>query len=186
MEAGKSRGRLVWISVLAVAGLMFFYLYASRSPLESSSTAPSAGSNAESTVPSLPRHPAKIEPATAVGRDPSPQAATSEFKLTVNGVLITRASRAALISVDDRTEGVFVVGQQIVDGVVLDAVNPDRIVVKRGGDLVSVPLQSVRSRASAQSAAKALDELSAEGAEVVPIDLPPAGREERRTYQNRD
>jgi Asp-tRNA(Asn)/Glu-tRNA(Gln) amidotransferase A subunit family amidase len=47
-------------------------------------------------------------------------------------------------------------------------------------------LQSVRSRASAQSAAKALDELSAEGAEVVPIDLPPAGREERRTYQNRD
>ena len=91
--------------------------------------------------------------------------------MAVNGVMITATSRIALISVDDRPAAPFVEGQQIIDRVVLYAVNPDRIVVKRGDDLVSLPLRRVPSAGSAAS------ELSAGGAELVSTDPPPAGTE---------
>jgi len=86
--------------------------------------------------------------------------------------MITAASRTALISVDDRPAAPFVEGQQIADGLVLYSVNPDRIVVKHGDDLVRLPLRGVQSRGSAGS------ELSAGGMEPVPTDPRPAGSEQ--------
>src|ERR1700694_3614822 len=136
MEAKTQRARrLVWISVsaVAVAGLIFYYFYASRSQVDPS-PAPAATPDAKSSDLSFSGRPTLTEAAPAVDRGPRPQVAASEFKLAVNGVMITAAARTALISVDGLPAAPFVEGQQIVDGVVLYAVNPDRIVVKRGDD----------------------------------------------------
>ncbi len=94
--------------------------------------------------------------------------------------MITAASRTALISVDGRPAASFVVGQQIVDGVVLYAVNPDRIVVKRGDDLVRLPVRGVQSAGSAGSG------LTAGGVEPVSTDPPPAGTEQGPRQRDSD
>jgi hypothetical protein len=91
--------------------------------------------------------------------------------------MITAASRTALISVDDRPAVPFVEGQQIVDGVVLYAVNPDRVVVKRGEDLLRFPVRG------AQSAGSAGNELPAE---PVPTDVPPEATEQGPRRRNSD
>ena len=171
--------RRVWISVSAVAALVFSYFYASRLQVDPSPP-PAAGPNAEPSAPSFsgPRTP--IEPAPVADRDPAPKEATSESRLAVNGVMITAASRAALISVDDRPAALFVEGQQIVDGVVLYAVNPDRIVVKRGEDLVRLPLRGVQSAGSAGRG------FSAAGVEPVPTDPPRAGTEQEPRRRDSD
>jgi hypothetical protein len=168
MKAKTQRTRrLFWMSVSAVAGLIF-YFYASRSQLDPS-PAPAAGSNVKSSDLSFSGRRTLIEAAPVVDRDPAPQVAASEFKLAVSGVMITAASRTALISVDDRPAAPFVEGQPIVDGIVLYAVNPDRIVVKRGDDLLRLPVRGVQSAGSSGS------ELSVE---PVPTDPPPAGTEQ--------
>jgi len=187
MEARTPRSRrTVWISVSAAVGLIFLYYYSSRSPVDSS-PAPAAGSATESGVPSFSGRSAMITPAPAVGSDP-PRQAASALKLAVNGVMITPASRAALISVDDRPATLFVEGQQVVDGVVLYALNPDGIVVKRGDELLRLPLRGVQSAGSAdavQSGGSAGVELPAWATESVLLS-PPSATEARRTYQNRD
>jgi hypothetical protein len=102
--------------------------------------------------------------------------------------MITPASRAALISVDDRPATLFVEGQQVVDGVVLYALNPDGIVVKRGDEFLRLPLRGVQSAGSAdavQSGGSAGVELPAWATESVLLS-PPSATEARRTYQNRD
>ena len=142
--------RLAWISVSAVAGLMFFYFYASRSQVDPS-PAPAADANVKSSDLPLSGRRTLTEPGPVVRRDPTPQATGDEFRLAVNGVMITAAARTALISVDGRPAAPFAEGQQIVDGVVLYAVNPDRIVVKRGEDLVRLPVRGGQSAGSAGS-----------------------------------
>jgi len=97
--------------------------------------------------------------------------AASESKLAVNGVIITAASRTALISVDDRPAVPFVEGQQIADGIILYSVKRDRIEVKRGDDLVRLPLRGVQSSGSAGNG------LSTGRLEPVPGDQPPAGND---------
>jgi hypothetical protein len=179
MEAKAQRARrLVWISVsaVAVAGLIFYYFYASRSQVDPSPE-PAAGSNVKSSDLSFSGRRTPTGAAPVVDRDPTPQVAASEFKLAVSGVMITAASRTALISVDDRPAAPFVEGQQIVDGVVLYAVNPDRIVVKRGDDLLRFPVRG------AQSARSAVSELSAGGA---PTDPPPPGTEQEPRRRDSD
>jgi type II secretory pathway component PulC len=168
MEAKTPRPRWqVWISVSAAAGLIFFYLYASRWQFDPSPT-PTASPDAKSSDPSFSGHRTPIKPAPVVSGD-----RTSEFKLAVSGVMITAASRTALISIDDRPAAPFVEGQQIVDGVVLNAVNPDRIVVKRGDDLVRLPVRGVQSAESARS------ELPAWVAEPASTDPPSPGTEQK-------
>ncbi len=176
MEAKMPRARrLVWISVSALAGLMSYYFYDSRSQVDPS-PAPAAAPGTESGGPSFSGHRTPIEPAPVVDGGPTPQVASSEFKLAVNGVMITAASRSALISVDDRPAAPFVEGQQIIDGVVLHAVNPDGIVVKRGDDLVRLPLRRAPSAG----------ELSSGGVEPVSTDPPPAGTEQRPRRRDSD
>ncbi|TMH41856.1 MAG: hypothetical protein E6H49_16620 [Betaproteobacteria bacterium] len=154
---------LVWIPVSALAGLLLYYFHGSR-PQVDASPAAAAGSDAKSADPSLSSRRSPIEAA--------PQRAASEFKLVVNGVMITAGSRTALISVDDRPAAPFLEGQQIADGVVLHSVRPDRVMVKRGDDLLRLPLRGVQSSGSAGS------EQSAGGLESIPTDLPPAGSEQ--------
>ena len=167
MEAKIPRARWqVWISVSATAGLVFFYLYASRWQFDPSPTT-TASPDAKSSDPSFSGHRTPIKPAPVVSGDRTPEAARSEFKLAVSGVMITSASRTALISVDDRPAAAFAEGQQIVDGVVLYAVNPDRIVVKRGDDLVRLAVRGVQSAESAASELpSAASELPSAGTEL--------------------
>ena len=180
MKANTPRARrLAWISVSAAAGLLFFYFYTSLSQVDPSPV-PAAGPNVKSSDLSFSGRRTPIEAAPVVDRGPTPQAATSELKLAVNGVMITAASRTALISVDGRPAAPFVVGQQIVDGVVLYAVNPDRIVVKRGDDLVRLPVRGVQSAGSAGSG------LTAGGVEPVSTDPPPAGTEQGPRQRDSD
>jgi len=161
---------LVWISVSALAALISYYFYGSRSHVDAS-PAPAAGSDAISGDPSArPRSPIKAAP--VVDGNAAPHGAASEPKLVVNGVMITAKSRTALISVDDRPAAAFLEGQQIANGVVLHSVSPDRVVVKRGDDLVRLPLRG------AQSSASAVGEPSAGGLESIPTDLSPAGFEQ--------
>ena len=197
--------RTVWISVSAAAGLIFSYYYFSQSPVDSS-PAPVADAARESGVPSFSGRSVMIPPAPAVGRGPAPQAATSTLNLTVNGVMIAPASRAALISVNDRPATLFVEGQQIVDGVVLYALDPGGIVVKRGDELLRLPLRGVQSAGGAdavqsteradpaqfvrspdpvQSVESAGVELPAWATESV-LSRPPSAAEERRARRNRD
>jgi len=176
MEAKTRRARrLVWISVLALVGLIFYYFYGSPQQVDPS-LAPAAGLDAKSSDPR--RSP--IEVAPAVDRNAAPQGAASEFRLAVSGVMITAASRAALISVDDRPAAPFVEGQRIADGVVLYSVSPDRIVIRHGDDLVRLPLRGVQSSGSAGS------ELPAAGLEPVPTDPPPARFEQGPRQRDSD
>jgi Type II secretion system protein C len=180
MEA-RTQGarRVVWISVLAAAGLIFYYFYASRSQVDPP-PAPAAGPSVKSSDLSFSVRRTPTEAAPAADRPPAPQVAASEFKLAVNGVMITAAARTALISVDDRPAAPFAEGQQIVDGVVLYAVSPDRIVVKRGDDLVRLPVRGVQSAGSAGS------ELPAGGAEPASTRGPPPGAEEEVRRRDSD
>ena len=159
--------RLAWILVSALAGSIFFYFYASSSQVDPS-PAPAAGPNAKSGDLPFSGRRTLTEPAPVIDRDPAPQVAASEFKFAVNGVMITAAARTALISVDGRPAAPFVEGQQIGDGVVLYAVNPDRVVVKRGDDLVRLPVRGVRSVGNPGSGLSM---------EPVPADPPPASTE---------
>jgi type II secretory pathway component PulC len=180
METKTRRARwLVWISVSAAAGLIFYYFYASRSQVDPS-PAPAATPDAKSSDLSFSGRPTLTEAAPVVKKGPIPQAPTSESKLAVNGVMITTAARTALISVDDRPAAPFVEGQQIVAGVVLYAVNPDRIVVKRGGDLVRLPVRGAQSPGSAGS------ELPDGGAGPASTDPPPPGTEEEVRRRDSD
>jgi len=180
MEAKTPRARWqVWISVSAAAGLIFFYLYASRWQSDPS-PAPTASPDAKPSDPSFSGHRTPIKPAPVVSGDRTPEAAWSEFKLAVSGVMITSASRTALISVDDRPAAPFAEGQQVVDGVVLYAVNPDRIVVKRGDDLVRLPVRGVQSAESAASGLpSASTELPAWVADPASTDSPPPGTDQK-------
>jgi hypothetical protein len=91
------------------------------------------------------------------------------------------ASKAALISIDDRPAALFVEGQQLADGVVLYSVDSDRVVVKRGDELLRLPL---RGNASARSGVS----VTGLAASDAPLEEapPPAGTEERRVFQSRD
>ena len=180
MEAKTPRARWqVWISVSAAAGLIFFYLYASRWQFDPSPTT-TASPDAKSSDPSFSGHRTPIKPAPVVSGDRTPEAAKSGFKLAVSGVMITEAARTALISVDDRPAVPFVEGQQIVDGVVLYTVNRDRIVVKRGDDLVRLPVRGVQSARSAGS------ELPTWVAEPASTDPPPPGTEQKPRPRDSD
>lgn len=163
--------RLGWISVSALAGLIFYYFYDSHSQVDPS-PAPAAVPGANSSDPSLSGRRSPIEAAPVVDSNAPPQGTASESKLAVNGVMITAASRTALISVDDRPAVPFLEGQQIADGVILYSVRRDRIEVKRGDDLVRLPLRAVQSSGSADGA------ISGGGLEPVPTDPPPAGTEQ--------
>ena len=171
MAKTRRARRLAWISVSALAGLTFYYFYDSR-PQVDPSPAPAAVPDTKSSDPSLSGRRSPNETAPAVDRNAPPQVAASESKLAVNGVMITAASRTALISVDDRPAVPFVEGQQIADGIILYSVKRDRIEVKRGDDLVRLPLRGVQSSGSAGS------ELSAGVLEPVPSDPPPAGSDQ--------
>jgi len=160
----KSR-RTIWISVSLAAGLILFYYYYSRAPADSSSAPPAV----ETGVPFSSADSATSVPGPATVRDAAHPAVASAPKLAVKGVMITPASRAALISVDDRPAILYVEGQQVADGVVLYALNPGGVVIKRGDDLLRLPLRSVQSAGSAdavQSAGAADAEQSAEGADA--------------------
>jgi hypothetical protein len=165
MAQTRRARRLAWISVSALAGLIFYYFYDSR-PQVDPSPATAASPDAKSTDPSLSGRRSPIEVGPVVDRNAPPQGAASESKLAVSGVMITAASRTALISVDDRPAVPFVEGQQIADGVVLYSVRRDRIEVKRGDDLVRLPLRGVQSPGNAGNG------LSAGGLEPVPSDQP--------------
>jgi hypothetical protein len=167
MAQTRRARRLAWISVSALAGLIFYYFYDSRSQVDPSS-APAVVPDTKSSDPSRSGRRSSIEVGPVVDRNAPPQVAASESKLAVNGVMITAASRTALISVDDRPAVPFVEGQQIADGVVLYSVGPDRIEVKRGDDLVRLPLRGVQSPGNAGNG------LSGGGLQPVPSDQPPA------------
>ena len=179
MAKTRRARRLAWISVSALAGLIFYYFYDSRSQVDPL-PAPAAVPDPKSSDPSLSGRRSPIEAAPVADRNAAPQGTASEIKLAVNGVMITAASRTALISVDDRPAVPFVEGQQIADGVILYSVRRDRIEVKRGNDLVRLPLRGVQSQGSAGS------ELSAGGLVPVPTDPPPAGSEQGPRQRDSD
>jgi hypothetical protein len=177
----------VRISASVAAGLIFFYFYSSR-PQPDQSSAPAAGPYEQSGSPAISERRAPSEPPALADRHPPLQAATSELKVSVNGVMITPSSKSALISVEGRPATVFVEGQQILDGVVLYAVNPDRISVKRGDELVPLTLRGTPSAGNAGALQSAEAAGGAELVSAVQTPPPAPGTEERRMWQsqNRD
>ncbi len=164
---------LVWIPVSGLAGLMLYYFDGSRSQVDAPPAPAAGGSDAQSSDLSLSWRRLPIEAAPSVDRNAALQRAMSEFKLVVNGVMITAGSKTALISVDDRPAAPFLEGEQIASGVVLYTVSPDRVVVKRGDDLVRLPV-----RGGVQASGNAGSEQSAGGLASIPSDSPPAGSEQ--------
>lgn len=65
----------------------------------------------------------------------------SSLNLVLSGVVAASEGGLALIKVDDQPEAPFSVGQEVVDGAVLQAVYADRIVISRGGASESVLLK---------------------------------------------
>jgi len=168
--------RLAWILVSALAGAIFFYFYASSSQVDPS-PASAAGPSVKSGDILFSGRRTLTEPRPVVDRDTTRQVAASDFKLAVNGVMITAAARTALISVDGRPAAPFVEGQQIADGVVLYAVNSDRIAVKRGDSLERLPVRGVQPVGNPGS------ELSVE---PVSTDPPPARTEQGPRQRDSD
>ena len=162
---------LAWIAVAAAIGLPGWYYWALDDP-------PVSGSAMRDNVPVISMSSKTTRPA------PVPVAG-SRVRLVVNGVVVAAASRAALIAVDDRPAALFAEGAQVADGLVLFSVGADRIVVKRGDELLRLPL---RGKGSAEGAANAIDrgDSSSDYSTVPQTPLPPAGTEERRIYQSRD
>jgi hypothetical protein len=161
-RASASR-RKVWLAASAAAGLIFFYCWNSFSPAD--------------VPPMTVLSPAVESRALAAS---IPAATGAAHKLAVNGVVMAPASKAALISVDDRPAALFVEGQQLAEGVVLYSVNPDRVVVKRGDELLRLPLRGNGSAGSGVTT-----DLAPSDAPLAELP-PPAGTEERRNFQSRD
>jgi len=161
---------LVWIPVSGLAGLMLYYFDGSRTQVDAP-PAPVAGPGTKSSDRSTSWRRSPIEVAPVVETNAAPQGAAREFKLVVNGVMITAGSSTALISVDDRPAAPFLEGQQIANGVLLYSVRADRVEVKRGDDLVRLPV-----RGGVQASGRS--EQSAGGLASIPSDPPPAGSEQ--------
>jgi len=64
----------------------------------------------------------------------------SRLNLVLTGVIATSAGGYALISVNGQPQEPFAVGQTVTEGAVLQAVNPDRAVIRRNGTLESLLL----------------------------------------------
>ena len=152
-----------------VVALPGFYYWAPGDPPESGPVTPD-------NVPVVSMPPKAPVPA---------RGAESQVRLVVNGVVMAPASRSALIAVDDKPAALFVEGAQVGDGLVLLSVGPDRVVVKRGDELLRLPL---RGKGSTEGAASGLDagESNSDSPPVLETPLPPPGTEERRIYQGRD
>ena len=168
MRASALRTRRVaWISIAAGAALVYLFHYTSRSdPLPPAASPVSERSAIVAPAPSS---------------ESAPGDAASELKLTVNGVIIGPVSRGALISLGDQPDRLIAEGGRIADGVVLTAVNPDRVVVKRGGELLRFRVRGAVSG----SGPGALPDAAADSTDPAEP-TPPAGTEERRHFQSRD
>jgi Type II secretion system protein C len=173
--------RVAWISIPAAAGLILSFYYGSRSE---PSPAQAAGPASESAATSITGRTATGGPALEAIRNAAPRATWSESKLVVNGVVIAPASKGALISLGDQPARLVAEGDTLVDGVVLRAVNPNFVVVERGGELQRFP---VLGGASASNGPSALPDVELDSTDP-PVPIPPLGTEERRAYQsqNRD
>jgi general secretion pathway protein C len=64
----------------------------------------------------------------------------SRLNLVLTGVIATSAGGYALISVNGQPQEPFAVGQTVMEGAVLQAVNPDRVVIRRNDTLESLLL----------------------------------------------
>jgi hypothetical protein len=164
------RRLLAWIAVAAVVVLPALYYW---TPGES----PGSGAAMPDNVPVV-SMPSASTPAPERG-------ANSPVRLVVNGVVMAPASRSALIAVDDKPATLFAEGAKVGDGLVLLSVGPDRIVVKRGDELLRLPL---RGKGSTEGVASGLDggESNSDNPPMLETPLPPPGTEERRIYQGRD
>jgi len=161
--------RAAWISALAAAVLFLAYYYNTSGP--------------QADLPSPPKSASDVQVPRTVSESPVREAAPRAPKFALNGVVMVPASKAALISVDGRPAALFMEGQPIGDGVLLYAVRPDGITIKRDGELERLPLRRSESTGSTFGGVVATEPTAIE-----PSPVPPAGTEERRIYQgqNRD
>src|SRR5258708_32347942 len=102
MAKTRRARRLAWISVSALAGLIFYYFYDSRSQVDPP-PAPATVPDPKSSDPSLSGRRSPLEAAPAAGRNAPPQATPTEIKLAVNGVKPTAATKTPPIYIDGRT-----------------------------------------------------------------------------------
>ena len=139
---------------------------------------PVTGSARQDNVPVISMPSRTIKPARVSG--PS-----SRVRLVVNGVVVAPASRAALIAVDGRPAALFAEGAQVADGFVLFSVGADRVVLKRGDELLPLRL---RGKGSTEVVANGPDlgNPSPDDSTIIQRPLPPAGTEERANYRSRD
>lgn len=75
----------------------------------------------------------------------------SSLSLVLTGVMVTSSGSFALISADGGEELPFGVGQEIVGGVTLYAVYPDRVLIMRGGATESLQLKDAGQALAAGS-----------------------------------
>jgi general secretion pathway protein C len=69
----------------------------------------------------------------------------SSLNLSLTGVVVTIAGSYALISVENAPESPFAIGEEVIAGVTLQAVYPDRAILLRGGSTESLMLNDETS-----------------------------------------
>lgn len=170
----------VWISAAAAAGLIVFLYYFTIGETPPA-RAPGAALEPDASVPY--GRSATAEPAPQEGWGAASVGTASELKLAVSGVMIAPASRGAVISIGGQPARLFAEGEKIADGVVLRTVNPDRVVVDRGGELLRF-----RVLAASEGSGPAVLRDADAAPDEQPVPIPPLGTEERRARQsqNRD
>ncbi|MBE9515871.1 MAG: PDZ domain-containing protein [Proteobacteria bacterium] len=105
----------------------------------------------ETTAVSIQSGLAQIKAANLFGaaesvREQSPsQVPLSSLNLKLNGVVAAGDDSVALISVSGQPQSPFFIGDEVSHGAILDAVHPDRAILKRNGVLESLVLEDVSS-----------------------------------------
>jgi general secretion pathway protein C len=92
----------------------------------------------------------------------------SSLNLVLAGVIASGAGGYALISVNGQPQEPFAVGQSITGGAVLQAVYPDRVVIRRNGALESLLLEGAdNSQAPPEMAMPAVNRTAGVSGEIV-------------------
>jgi len=81
---------------------------------------------------------------TSRGGDPNTDASLADLGLTLRGVIAAKEGGLAFISVNGSAAEFFAVGQEILDGTILEDLHDDHAVVRRGAETRTVTLTGPR------------------------------------------
>jgi general secretion pathway protein C len=137
---GVLNGGMLLLLTASLAQWTWLIIKPPLPPLVVAPTPPPAAANAFSLQPLLAAHLfGQVSQELTGGRlDNLP---ISSLNLVLAGVIASGAGGYALISVNGQSQEPFAVGQTITGGAVLQAVYPDRVVIRRNGALESLLLE---------------------------------------------